>query len=65
MPCYDSEFLAAELELMELWFVKSLLELDMESEFKQLFEQLKTKLIANAINQKQVGVHRDFHSKIL
>jgi aminoglycoside/choline kinase family phosphotransferase len=63
LPCYDKSFLAMELELMEVWFVERLLGLRMSADLKKSLGRLKTDLVTNALNQNQVGVHRDFHSK--
>lgn len=62
-PRYDDALLSEELDRFPHWFVCRLLTLDAppESLWKPLVQELK----ASALEQPQVLVHRDFHSRNL
>jgi len=61
--CYDRDFFNLELALFSDWFCGGLLNLPQASyntmELKQCFQIL----VNSAIEQPQVSVHRDFHSR--
>lgn len=62
---YSSEILREEFQRFATWFVKGLLGLTLcESELLML-DALEGKLVESALAQKQVAVHRDFHSRNL
>ena len=65
LPGYDRALLAEELSRFGLWFVEALLEYSAEEEELALTAALSEKLIASALEQPQVLVHRDFHSRNL
>ena len=64
LPAYDAPLLQQELNLFPEWFVTRLLGLN-APELPPLFADLSGFLIANAVEQPQVLVHRDFHSRNL
>ena len=65
LPGCDRALLAEELSRFGLWFVEALLEYSAEEEELALTAALSEKLIASALEQPQVLVHRDFHSRNL
>ncbi|QIZ77821.1 aminoglycoside phosphotransferase family protein [Ferrimonas lipolytica] len=62
LPQYSRALLTTELELFPQWLLKTHLQLDVDA---QMWQQLVEVLVGNAIEQPQVGVHRDFHSRNL
>jgi aminoglycoside/choline kinase family phosphotransferase len=62
---YDAAKLQTELNLFRDWFVPELLGLVWTEEFDEVFADFSQCLIANAVEQPQVVVHRDFHSRNL
>ena len=64
-PGYDADKLLRELELFPDWFVGKLLGLPLGSGERQMLEQVFRLLIDNALEQPQVVVHRDYHSRNL
>ena len=62
---YNSEKLAQEMQLFPEWFVKQLLQVNVDDEFQTLMEQVFAVLIDNALQQPQVIVHRDYHARNL
>lgn len=65
LPVYDAAFLQRELALFNEWFIKKLLGLALTAAEQTLLAQVNNLLIANALEQPQVCVHRDFHSRNL
>ena len=61
-PCYDEMLLNRELSIFYDWFLKQYLGLPIPPDIQQNFNQL---LINSALEQPQVCVHRDFHSRNL
>ncbi|QIK39263.1 phosphotransferase [Caldichromatium japonicum] len=65
LPEYDAPFLQRELGLFRTWLVEGLLGLElMRPEYRQ-WEGVEALLIANALEQPRVFVHRDYHSRNL
>lgn len=62
LPLYDTELLTFELSLFYDWFTERLLKQSMP---KKLQESLNEILITSALEQPQVCVHRDYHSRNL
>lgn len=62
---YDSNKLQDELNLFPHWFVERLLGHTLNEKEKQLIESVCSLLVDNALEQPQVFVHRDFHSRNL
>lgn len=65
LPHYDSKLLLDEMQLFDDWFIQKHLAVTLDEAqtkiLKKAFEALKN----NAIEQPQVMVHRDFHSRNL
>jgi aminoglycoside/choline kinase family phosphotransferase len=65
LPVYDASLLHKELEIFSQWFVERLLGLTLNGDQRKLFETCYHQLVASALEQPQVCVHRDFHSRNL
>ncbi len=65
IPLYSAQLLEAEMDLFRQWFMEQLLGLTLDSHQRELWQQVKTRLINNALEQPQTFVHRDFHSRNL
>ncbi len=63
-PAYDRALLAEELERFPVWFVEGLLELP-AGPARPLLAEVAELLLASALEQPRVLVHRDFHSRNL
>lgn len=64
-PPYDRAMLQREVDLFRDWFIGELLGLTMDAEQKAQLDALFVGLIDSALQQPQVCVHRDFHSRNL
>ena len=62
---YDREGLARELGLMPEWFCGKHLRLELSAGERELLDDAFERLMAEAIAQPQVFVHRDYHSRNL
>jgi len=62
---YNIERLQTEMDLFADWFMPGLLGYPLDSAARDLFDGLSQRLIASALEQPQVVVHRDFHSRNL
>ena len=65
LPKYDKALLYAEMELFKEWFCFYELRLSIQEIERINFEDLYNELIFRAVNQEDVFVHRDFHSRNL
>jgi aminoglycoside/choline kinase family phosphotransferase len=65
LPPYDGVRLGQELALMPEWFLGRHLGVAVEGADRSLLEALDACLIASALAQPRVFVHRDFHSRNL
>ncbi|MBK1693777.1 aminoglycoside phosphotransferase [Chromatium weissei] len=65
LPIYDAAFLQRELALFDEWFIEKMLGLELTAAEQTLLTRVNNLLIANALEQPQVCVHRDFHSRNL
>jgi aminoglycoside/choline kinase family phosphotransferase len=65
VPVYDEGLLRAEMVLFLEWFASELLGYALLAEEKALFDDLCEYLVAQALEQPQVLVHRDYHSRNL
>jgi len=65
LPPYDREALHRELALMPEWFCARHLELELSSEERGLIAAAFEYLIGAGLEQPQVFVHRDYHSRNL
>ncbi len=64
-PAYDEALLAEELGRFPAWFVEALLGLSLSADEQRLLQASSALLIASALEQPRVLVHRDFHSRNL
>ena len=64
-PPYSEALLRRELNLFREWFLERALGIDLDAEEAWLLEQTWSRLIASALEQPQVFVHRDYHSRNL
>lgn len=65
LPVYDRVLLEQEMNLFHDWFLQQQLALELTGEQAQNWQAIKDSLIKNAMEQPQVFVHRDFHSRNL
>ena len=65
LPNYDSQLLQQELSLFPQWFMQQLLGLPINRHLAKQIESVDQHLISSALEQPQVLVHRDFHSRNL
>ena len=65
LPVYDADFLRRELELFPEWLLAQQLDRPPTTAQRALLDQAWEVLIANALAQPRVWVHRDFHSRNL
>jgi aminoglycoside/choline kinase family phosphotransferase len=65
LPSYDTALLRRELLLFNEWFCQGLLQLNLSAQELLMIEQVFEQLIARALAQPQVFVHRDYHSRNL
>lgn len=64
-PVYDEALLLRELALFKEWFLCDLLELQLSADNHQTLDKTWQYLIQSALEQPQVCVHRDYHSRNL
>jgi len=65
LPQYDAELLSFELSLFHDWLCEGHLGIEFSNEDESNWRQLCDLLVANALDQPQVFVHRDYHSRNL
>ena len=65
LPAYDEAFLQTEMDLFETWYLNRHLGLELDQTQKASLNDVCKRLIQNAIEQPQVFVHRDYHSRNL
>jgi aminoglycoside/choline kinase family phosphotransferase len=65
LPEYDAPFLRRELDLFGTWLLDALLGLGLTTGEHELLRQAGDRLIAAALEQPRVCVHRDYHSRNL
>lgn len=65
LPRYDTALLNRELGIFSEWFVAGLLEIELDAAQQAVLEAGFTQLVASALDQPSVCVHRDFHSRNL
>ncbi len=65
LPDYDGAFLRRELEIFRDWFLGRHLGIELTAGEQQGWERTAAILIASALEQPQVCVHRDYHSRNL
>jgi hypothetical protein len=65
LPRYDRRLLLAEMSLFRDWLLGTHLEMTLNDSERQRLEESFESLVANALEQPVVCVHRDFHSRNL
>ena len=65
LPAYDRSLLTTEMNLFAEWFVAQQLKLTLTGEEIAEIEKVRDFLVESALEQTQVFVHRDFHSRNL
>jgi aminoglycoside/choline kinase family phosphotransferase len=65
LPPYDSQLLQREMGLFREWLLEQHLGLSLNTDEQQMLDDIFQLLIANALEQPQVFVHRDYHSRNL
>lgn len=65
LPPYDAEFLATELALFHDWLCGTHLGIRFNAAEEMAWRETCSLLIRNAVDQPQVFVHRDYHSRNL
>lgn len=65
LPAYDREKLLAEMQLFPEWFLGTYLQLSLSEQEQTLIEEVFSSLLDSALEQPQVFVHRDYHSRNL
>jgi len=65
LPVYDDALLNREMDLFHDWFLPQLLGVELTGSQMDCWLSVKQRLVANALAQPQVFVHRDYHSRNL
>jgi len=65
LPPYSQELLLQEINLFREWLLGCHLELSLAAAEQQMLDDASDLLLANAMEQPQVFVHRDYHSRNL
>lgn len=65
LPVYDAPFLRSELDFFETWFLRRHLDVRLSRGQREALEECFEFIIAVCLEQEQVFVHRDYHSRNL
>ena len=65
LPAYTGALLEQEMELFPHWCLERLLGIRLDMAEEALLRELFARLVASALEQPQVFVHRDYHSRNL
>ncbi|HIO91969.1 MAG TPA: aminoglycoside phosphotransferase [Leucothrix mucor] len=65
LPTFDADLLQQEMQLMPEWFLTTHLGLGLDDEQEKIIQQTFDDLSAAILEQPQVFVHRDYHSRNL
>lgn len=65
LPDYDEDLLNQEMDLFRDWFLGELLGIELDQSQQNQWSAIKHALVQNALEQPQVFVHRDYHSRNL
>ncbi len=65
LPPYDRALLSRELELFRHWLLEKKLGMQLGDAEQAMLDEVFESLIRNALEQEQVPVHRDYHSRNL
>lgn len=64
LPSYDEALLKREMALFDEWFLPYI-DVKLDEKTKQIWQDVQNMIVSQVISQKQVVVHRDFHSRNL
>lgn len=65
LPKYNEQLLQIELDLFSEWFIGKHLNYELDKQQRDILNKGNQLLIANALEQPQTFVHRDYHSRNL
>ena len=65
LPVFNKKMILDEVHLFEEWFLRKTLEVPYSAEAQELLNNTYKKLIDNFLEQPQVFVHKDYHSRNL
>ena len=65
LPAYGEQLLLQEMDLFRDWFLAELLGIELDASQQAQWLSIKQILVQNALEQPQVFVHRDYHSRNL
>jgi hypothetical protein len=65
LPVYDAGLLNREMDLFHDWFLVKLMGIELDQSQQDSWQFIKQTLVENALEQPQLFVHRDFHSRNL
>jgi len=65
LPEYDADFLMLEMQYMPEWFLQTHLNIHPNNQQQQKIDQCLGNIVARVLEQPQVFVHRDYHSRNL
>lgn len=65
LPAYDQALLQREMDLFSQWYLQQQLKLSLNANEQQSLQTAQQALIDSALEQPQVFVHRDYHSRNL
>jgi aminoglycoside/choline kinase family phosphotransferase len=65
LPEYNRALLSQEIDIFHDWFLGELLEIQLNESQQAQWRSIKQTLIQNALEQPQLFVHRDYHSRNL
>ena len=65
LPLYDETLLRFEMELFREWLCEKHLGLVLDDSENRMLDELFARLVDNALEQPQLFVHRDYHSRNL
>jgi len=63
MKPYDRDFIRLEINIFKEWLIEKWLGLSVPEEYQRLWYELEASLIEVMLQQPQVTMHRDFHSR--
>lgn len=65
IPYYNRDLLKQELGLFEDWYLRRHMDIELSEQQRLIWEDTQLFLITECLNQPQVLVHRDYHSRNL
>lgn len=65
LPEYNKHLLLQEMDLFRDWFLEELLGIELNADQQLQWQSIKQVLVENALEQPQVFVHHDYHSRNL